>query len=273
MLTLRQALKLPVFQAARVAAGEPGLDNVIRRAHVVDIPGTDYGDWGAGLLLFTAGYGFKDDPKQQAELIPALARQGAAGMVFSTGWYFDAAPEVMRRAADEHNFPIVELPGDVMFVHIIERLYAELLNEQLALKERANEIHRRLTTLVLDGGDLSAITSTLADILERSVLIESPTLEVLANTQHGPVDENRLRTLEAGRTLPEVAYRLRKRGVYGQLQQKKRPIRLGTMPDIGMWMERVVAPIVAGGEVLGYIWIVAGDHPLTELDEIAIDHA
>src|SRR5262245_17799723 len=40
-----------------------------------------------------------------------------------------------------------------------------------------------------------------------------------------------------------------------------------------MWMERVVAPIVAGGEVLGYIWIVAGDHPLTELDELAIDHA
>jgi purine catabolism regulator len=25
--------------------------------------------------------------------------------------------------------------------------------------------------------------------------------------------------------------------------------------------------------VYGYIWIVAGDHPLTELDELAIDHA
>lgn len=273
MLTLRQALKLPVFEKARVVAGAGGLDNVIRRAHVVDIPGTDYADWGAGLLLFTAGYGFKDNPAEQAELIPALANHGLAGMVFSTGSYFDAAPEVMRRAADEHNFPIVEVPGDVQFVHIIERLYAEILNEQLALKERANDIHRRLTRLVLDGGDLSAITSTLADILERSILIESPTYDVLAAAQHGPVDENRLRTLEAGRTLPEVAYRLRKRGVYAQLQQKKRPIRLGTMPDIGMWMERVVAPIVVGSEVLGYIWIVAGDRPLTELDELAIDHA
>jgi purine catabolism regulator len=273
MLTLRQALKLPVFERAKVVAGAGGLDNPIRRAHVVDIPGTDYKDWGAGLLLFSSGYGFRDDPKQQAEYVPSLARQGVVGMVFSTGWYFDASPEVMRRAADEHNFPIIEVPPDLAFVNVLERLYAELLNEQLALKERADDIHRRLTRLVLEGGDLSSITTTLADILERSILIESPTYDLLANAQHGPVDENRLRTIEAGRTLPEVAYRLRKRGIYQQLQQKKRPIRLGTMPDIGMWMERVVAPIVAGGEVLGYIWIVAGDHPLTELDELAIDHA
>ncbi len=273
MLTIRQALKLSVFEKAKLVAGEGGLDKTIRRAHVVDIPGTDYLDWGSELLLFTAGYGFKDDLKQQAAYIPAIAKQGLAGLVFSTGWYFDAVPEVMRQAGDDHDFPIIEVPGDVQFVHIIERLYAEILNEQLALKERANDIHRRLTRLVLEGGDLAAITSTLADILERSILIEGPTLEVLANAQSGPVDENRLRTVEAGRTLPEVAYRLRKRGVYAQLQQKKRPIRLGTMPDIGMWMERVVAPIVAGGEVYGYIWIVSGDHPLTELDELAIDHA
>jgi purine catabolism regulator len=273
MLSLRQALKLPVFEQATVVAGENGLDGMIRRAHVVDIPGTDYRDWGAGLLLFSSGYGFKDDPQLQAEYVPSLSRQGVLGMVFSRGWYFEAVPDVMRRAADEYNFPIVELPGDVPFVHILERLYAELLNEQLALKERADDVHHRLTRLVLEGGDLTAITATLADILERSILIEGPTYELLASAQHGPVDENRLRTLEAGRTLPEVAYRLRKRGVYQQLQQKKRPIRLGTMPDIGMWMERVVAPIVAAGEVLGYIWIVAGDHPLTELDELAVDHA
>ncbi|MBM4423246.1 MAG: hypothetical protein FJ030_07615 [Chloroflexi bacterium] len=273
MLTLRQALKLPVFAKAKVVAGEGGLDNTIRRAHVVDIPGTDYPEWAAGLLLFTAGYGIKDDLAQQAEYIPALVKHGVAGLVFSTGWYFQSSPEVMRAAANAHNFPIIEVPPDVQFVYIIERLYAEILNEQLALRERANEIHRRLTQLVLDGGDLSAITATLADILERSILIESPTHEVLASTQHGPVDESRLRTIEVGRTPVEVAYRLRKRGVYAQLQKAKRPIRLGTMPDIGMWMERVVAPIVSGGEALGYIWIVAGDHPLTELDEIAIDHA
>jgi purine catabolism regulator len=34
-----------------------------------------------------------------------------------------------------------------------------------------------------------------------------------------------------------------------------------------------VAPVVVGREIYGYIWIVAGDHPLAALDELAIDHA
>jgi purine catabolism regulator len=273
MLTLRQALQLPCFERATVVAGEGGLDNLIRRAHVVDIPGTDYADRGRGLLLFTAGYGIKDNPAEQEILIPALAGQGLAGMVFSTGWYFEAVPQVMRTAADEHSFPIITLPPEVQFIDVIERLYLEILNEQFALKERADDIHRRLTQLVLEGGDLAALTETLAAILNRSVLIESPTFEVLASAIHGPVDENRLRAIELGYTPREVSQRMIKRGVYAELQEKMRPVRMGTMPDIGMTMERVIAPIVVRREIYGYIWIVAGDHPLTDLDELAVEHA
>ncbi len=273
MLTLRQALQLPGFEKAVVVAGEGGLDHFIRRAHVVDVPGTDYADWGRGLLLFTAGYGIKDNPAEQEILIPALAGQELAGMVFSTGWYFETVPQVMRSAADEHGFPIITLPAEVQFIDIIERLYLEILNEQFALKERADDIHRRLTQLALEGGDLSTLTETLAAILNRSVLIESPAFEVLASTLHGPVDENRLRAIELGYTPREVSQRMIKRGVYTELQEKMRPVRMGTMPDIGMTMERVIAPIVVRREIYGYIWIVAGDHPLTDLDELAIEHA
>ena len=54
---------------------------------------------------------------------------------------------------------------------------------------------------------------------------------------------------------------------------KRQPVRLEAQPDLGMTMERIVSPIVVGGEIYGYIWIVAGDHPLTDLDELALDHA
>ena len=105
------------------------------------------------------------------------------------------------------------------------------------------------------------------------MLIESPTFEVLASALRGPVDENRLRAIELGYTPREVVYRMTKRGLYAELQQKMRPVRLGTMPDIGMTMERVIAPIIVRREIYGYIWIVAGDRPLADLDELAIDHA
>ncbi len=37
-----------------------------------------------------------------------------------------------------------------------------------------------------------------------------------------------------------------------------------------MHMERIVAPILVEREIFGYIWIIAGDRPLTDLDELAI---
>lgn len=273
MLTLRQALQFLVFAKARVVAGERGLDQVIRRVHVVDIPDAEFHVYGEGLLLFTSGYGIKDKPAEYASFIPKLADSGLIGLVFSLGWSFDEVPAVMRAEADRLNFPIIVVPHDVKFITLIERLYVELVNEQAAVKERAGEVHRRLMQLVLEGGGLETVASTLADILRRSVLFESLAFEVLAAAQHGPVDENRQHAVAAGRTPPEMVERLTARGIYGELGRTLRPLRLPAMPDLGMTMERVVAPIVVGGEVYGYIWIVDGDRPLTDLDELALDNA
>ena len=272
MLTLRQALTLPCFEKARLVAGEAGLEAVVRRVHVVDIPDARY-TWGQGALLLTAGYGLKDSPERQAALIPTLAAQGLVGLVLSTGWYFDETPKIIRAAAEAQGFPIIEVPPEVEFIAITERLYAEIVNEELTLRARADDIHRRMTRLVLEGGRLADLAETLAHFLERSVLIESSAFEVLATAQHGPVDESRRRAVEAGRTAPDRALRLLKHGIYAELQQKLRPVRMAVLPELGMTMERVVAPVVVGREIYGYIWIVAGDHPLAALDELAIDHA
>ena len=272
MLTLRQALKLPCFGRARVVAGACGLDREVRRVHVIDIPDATY-NWGQGALLLTAGYGLKDSPERQAALIPQLVDKGLVGLVFSVGWYFEAVPAVIRAAADAHALPVIQVPPDIQFIDITERLYVEIINEQAALKERASDIHRRLTELALKGGDLTALAETLAGILERSVLIDGAAFEVLAHAQHGPVDESRQRAIRQRRTPADILRRLIKRGLYADLQANLRPRRVEALPELGMTMERIVAPVVGGGEIYGYIWIVAGDRPLTELDELAIDHA
>ncbi len=272
MLTLREALKFPCFNKARVVAGEAGLGREVRHVHVVDMPDAIYA-WGQGILLLTAGYGLKDSPERQASLIPTLVENGLAGLVFSIGWYFETVPPIIRESAESHHFPVIEVPYEVELIAITEQLYAEIVSHEFSLKERANGIHRQLTRLVLEGGDLATLTRTLENILERSVLIESVTAEVLTAVQHGPIDEARLHAVEAGRTPPERMQLLLKSGIYAELQNKMSPVRLGVMPELGMTMERVIAPIIVGREIYGYIWVVAGDHPLTDLDTLAIEHA
>lgn len=129
-LTVRSALQLPCFQSARLVAGERGLDRVIRRAHVVDVPDAQFA-WGKDALLLTSGYGLCDSPQRQNELVARLVERGLVGMVFSVGWYFDAVPAVICASADAADFPVIETPRELQFVSITERLYAEILKAQV----------------------------------------------------------------------------------------------------------------------------------------------
>lgn len=273
VLTVREVLALPVFAPAQVVAGEAGLDNNVNWVHIVDIPDAHY-EWDRrGVLLLTAGYGLWDDPERQATFISELVEKEFAGMVFSTGYYFDCAPPALRESADRLDFPLIETPPELLFIEVTESVLERIINRQYRVLQQAASIHGRLTELVLQGGDLDHLAQTLARILGRAVTIEDPAFRILASAQEGTVDAARERSVANGRTTPEVAQRLLERGIYARLLEQMGPLQVDPMPDLGMTMQRIVAPVIVAHEIYGYIWIIAGERPLTSLDELAIDHA
>ncbi len=126
---------------------------------------------------------------------------------------------------------------------------------------------------MLEGAALQQVAETLAQLLHRSITIESVSFEVLATAQVGNVDEARMRSVRQGRTTPDLATHLLERGIYDRLLAGRGPVRVRTMPELGMNMERIVAPIIVAKQIIGYVWIIAGDSRLTDLDELAIKHA
>lgn len=278
MLTIREVLDMPVFSSSRLVAGGAGIDNRIRWVHIVDIPDARYEWQRRGVMLLTAGYGLRDDPRRQAELIPKLVQEGFAGMVLAVGYYFDATPAVMREAAEALNFPIIESPRDILFIEVTEAVLERILNRQNRLLEQASAISAQLTDLVLQGANLEGLASTLAQLIGRSVTIEDATFRVVADAQIGPVDEARRLSVERGRSSPELAQRLLDAGIYAALLDRLEPIALPPMPELGMSMERLVAPIIVDREIYGYIWVLidprtSSSQPLSELDTRAIRHA
>lgn len=273
MLTVGEILKLPIFATARLVAGERGLDNRVNWVHIVDIPDAHYEWRRSGILLLTAGYGLVTQPEQQATLVPLLVEKGFAGMVLSTGYYCKQAPEAIRESAERHDFPLIETPPELLFIEVTEAVLERIVNRQYSLLQQAGDIHNRLTQLALQAGNLPDLALTLARILERAVTIEDPAFHILASVQEGAVDEARQRSVAHGRTTPEVAQRLLERGIYSRLLEQMTPQRIEPIPELGMTMERIVAPIIVAHEIYGYIWIIAGDRPLTPLDELAIEHA
>jgi purine catabolism regulator len=272
MLTVGEALQLDAFARSRLVAGQSGLKNVIRWVHIVDVPDPRYEWTRGGELLLTTGFGLRNNPRRQAELIPKLAEKNLAGLVLSVGHYLEETPAEMRAAGDHLAFPIVEIPGDVPFIDITEAVFDRIVNLQYAIQRRAEDIHASLTGLVLEGGTLLDVAGALAALLDRSVTVENAAFEVLAAAQVGTVDKARTRSVRAGRTTPDLAESLLERGIYARLLVDRKPVHVRPMPDIGMTMERIVAPIILAGQIMGYVWIIAGEHPLDDLDELAIEH-
>jgi len=271
MLTVREALDMNPFHSSQVVAGREGLDHIIQWVHIVDIPDAHYEWKREGVLLLTAGFGLSDHSADQAALITTLHHKGFAGLVLSTGHYFDHAPHRMKEAADELGFPIIESPPDVLFIDITEAILEKIINQQYTLLQKSNHIHQQLTDLVLQGGDLQDAAHTLSNLLQRSVTIEDTSQRMLASSLHGPVDPARQRSIEENRTTPEVAQWVRD-NVFDVLLQKMGPVHIPPKPELGMTMERFVAPIIVDRRIHAYMWIIAGDHPLTDLDELAIQH-
>ena len=272
MLTVREALQLPALSLASLAAGQTGLDNQINWVHIVDMPDAQYEWHRRGVLLLTAGFGLHDHPERQHSLIPKLVAEGFAGMVLSLGYYFDHVPPILIEAADALAFPIIKAPRELLFIEVTEAILERIVNRQYVLLQQSNEIYAQLTRLVLQGANLNGLAETLAELLHRPVTIEDTVFRVLGAAQIGPVDEARLEALAHGRTTPETAQKLLDAGIYDQLLQEMRPIYVPPMPESHMMMERYVAPIIVDREIYGYIWIIAGERPLTQLDELTISH-
>lgn len=272
-LTLKFALHhLDILAQARVVAGEGGLERPIRWAHIVDLP--DVSPWvREGDLLLTTAFALKDNPEAQAALIPVLAGKGLCGMIVALGTYFYNIPQEMIALADELDFPIVTLPWEIPFVEVTQAIHEYILRQQFDHIGKSLHIHEVLTRLVLEGKTLEDIVESLAKLLNRSVTIEDPSLRVLAHASPGPIDELRRRSISEGRTPQEFVAYLEEQGIFDRLKQDPRPQRVPSIPELGMTMERTIAPIVVGPNLYGYVWIIATEGPLTELDFLAIQQA
>ena len=272
-LPLRQLLtQVEMLQSAQVVAGADGLDRLVQWPQIADIPGM--ADWlRAGELLLTTAFALQEPIAQQRALIQTLVKKGVVGMMVTVGRYFDHVPPPIRVTADALDFPVIELPWQVPLLEIAKQISQQIITQQQELLSQSLNIHQTLTQLVLQGANLDAVAQALAQLLSCSVTIEDPNLVLLAYASRGPEDEARRLSVRQLRTPQPLVNRLQESGILADLQRSPRPMRVGGILAEELTMERIVAPIVAGGEVLGYVWVIIGQRPPALLDFVAIEHA
>ena len=150
------------------------------------------------------------------------------------------------------------------------RLSLRTLQAQNATLRQLVAIHDRLGALVLLGADIATITTVLAELIGRRVLLLDTQLQASAMA----VPSLRLADDGGGpfRWAPAAAY---VSGVLATLAGERRPLRIPPMVDWGVEAVCVLAPVAVGDAILGYLAILEEREaaPSEDVDLQVVQHA
>ena len=260
-VSLRQVLDVDCLAGTTVLAGENGLDRIVTRLNVMEVP--DVIDWvKPHELLVTTGYPLAplvgesgDQTEAFVQLIRDLAEHKTAALGIKVGRYLDKIPEEVLQVANSLDFPVLGLPPDVAFDDLLQQVHSRVHEGQAAVLERIDALHEVLARLVLEGGDLEQIAAEVARVLSVGVLLTSTDGRVQAEAV---TTEMRQALDDAGLFAPEGRFRVE--------CASRRPLRLG---DGQIRLQ----PVVAGGSDLARLVCFSPSRTLPPDDVHALERA
>ncbi|MGO1165565.1 MAG: PucR family transcriptional regulator [Janibacter sp.] len=168
---LRDALKVDAMADTTVLAGRSGLDRVVTRLNVMEVP--DIVDWvRPHALLVTAGYPLVGLSEARfIELVRGLNERQVAALGVKVGRYVDAIPPKVLDVADDLGLPLLALSADLAFDDLLEEVHVRLTDVQADVLHRTDALHAALEGLVLEGAGLDQIATRIADVLGVGILV------------------------------------------------------------------------------------------------------
>jgi PucR family transcriptional regulator, purine catabolism regulatory protein len=117
-----------------LATGEENAQANVRWVHSTEL--LDPTPWlRGGELLLTTGLQLTG-AKPQREFVERLAEREIAGLGFGTGFAHKKVPAAILNTARKRGFPLFEVPYELPFIAVTERVFAQLLNERYELLQR-----------------------------------------------------------------------------------------------------------------------------------------
>lgn len=129
MLTVMDALKIESLKNTKLAAGKNGLDRVIKSVTVMEVP--DIVKWlKGGEFIITRFYSIKDNVQDQINILYELNKLNASGIAIKLTDSFPAIDERFIKAADEINFPVIEVTESLTFLDIMTPLNYAIFEQE-----------------------------------------------------------------------------------------------------------------------------------------------
>lgn len=171
--TVKDLLTIPQFEEAVLLGGRNGLEQMVSRINVMEVP--DVIHWvRPGEFLMTTGYPFREDPLVLVTLIEELAQKGVVALGIKTKRFIDAVPEAAIRAADYHGLPLIELPPSTTFSDVVREVMERVLVAESRHLSILQARVQRLSQVLLHGDGLPAFLRHLQLLVGNPVVLLDP---------------------------------------------------------------------------------------------------
>jgi purine catabolism regulator len=119
----------------KLVGGEQSAQAHVRWVHSTELP--DPTPWlRGGELLLSTGLQLQS-AKAQRDFVARLAEHEIAGLGFGTGFAHKRLPPALADESQKRSFPLFEVPYELPFIAITERVFAQLLDERYEMLQRS----------------------------------------------------------------------------------------------------------------------------------------
>jgi purine catabolism regulator len=178
-MSVARMLALPAFSGAEVVAGERGLERLVRRANVMEVP--DILAWvRPEALLLTTGYPLREAGIGLAALVADLDDRGVSALAVKLHRYLESLPADMLAEADRRGLPLVVVPDSVGFDEVLTQVFTNVVSERASVLERSEEVQRQLVETVLTGGGVAEVAASVSELFSGVAMITTADGRVLS---------------------------------------------------------------------------------------------
>ncbi|MFT8320830.1 MAG: PucR family transcriptional regulator ligand-binding domain-containing protein [Bacillus sp. (in: firmicutes)] len=195
-MKLIEILNKPLFQHIKVAAGDSGLHKEIKNITMMDAPDIMH-YLNPNDFLITTAYHLKDEPYSIVKLVKQMHKQNCTALGIKTKRFLSEIPDEAIQFANDHGFPIVEIPLEMSLGEIVNATLNYILDQRTTELTTAFEIHRRFTQHILKGKGIRKLLDELSNMIGQKVILFDQHFQIHSSSQSKYPVENQITQLYA----------------------------------------------------------------------------
>ncbi|MCT1391083.1 PucR family transcriptional regulator ligand-binding domain-containing protein [Peribacillus frigoritolerans] len=169
-LTIKDVLNYEIMKKARIITGKDfENERYIQWISVIEMPVENFVR--KNEVVLTTAIGCNNDVETLKTFVQDVMDSEASALLIATGRHIFDIPKEVIDLAEKHNFMIIELPWELRFSRIIEKVMKEINDIHYKEREKSEKVQQELLKLILKETDLNHITKFIQRLIGCSIII------------------------------------------------------------------------------------------------------